>query len=222
MLQIFKFNDQEVRTVLKNNENWFVAKDVADALGYSSTAKMTARLDEGEVTVEYVSLPSKSGSADLALPSNNAAFISESGLYSAVLGSQKAEAKAFKKWVTSEVIPSIRRTGQYTLKDSPEVLNKIRARVEDLEAKYKKPAHMITPPVFGHIYMGPLQWHSIMYEMHSIAALSVNPMFAADKISTEYHKLCGGHITTYDRALEYLAEIRAQYEEGYDPALIAN
>ena len=107
-LQIFK-NEEfgAVRVVDQNGEPWFIAKDVAEILGYSDTAKMYRRLDKDE--------KSKIKSADLAFlnQTNDLVIINESGLYNAVLGSQKEEAKKFKKWITSEVIPSIRKTGGY-------------------------------------------------------------------------------------------------------------
>ena len=97
-----------------NGEPWFVAKDIAEILGYSETSAMTRTLDEDEV--------SNVRSADSAGRDNHLLIISESGLYSAILRSRRSEAKAFKKWVTSEVLPSIRKTGSYTAKSAlPEV-----------------------------------------------------------------------------------------------------
>lgn len=101
-IRVFHFQENEVRIVDVNGEPWFVAKDVAEILGYSETAMMTRRLDDDE-----------SISAKLAGMNMKSTLINESGLYNAVLGSNKPEAKAFKKWVTSEVLPSIRKTGSY-------------------------------------------------------------------------------------------------------------
>jgi len=102
-LQIFK-NEQfgEVRAINKEGQSWFVAKDISDILGYSETNRMTSRLDEDE-----------SISTRLVGMNMNSTLINESGLYNAVLGSKKVEAKQFKKWVTSEVLPTIRKTGGY-------------------------------------------------------------------------------------------------------------
>ena len=108
-VQVFQFRENEVRVVNVDGEPWFVAKDVADVLGYSETNRMTARLDDDE--------KSKIKSTVLVglknVGNNDVTIISESGLYNAVLGSSKPEAKAFKKWVTSEVLPSIRKHGAY-------------------------------------------------------------------------------------------------------------
>lgn len=104
--RIFSFNGIPVRTVIKDNEPWFVAKDVADILGYSETAAMARRLDEDEKTTLQIS---QTGSNY----KTNVVCITESGLYSAIIGSSLPEAKRFRKWVTSEVLPSIRATGGY-------------------------------------------------------------------------------------------------------------
>ncbi|MEM9424798.1 MAG: Bro-N domain-containing protein, partial [Spirochaetota bacterium] len=101
-----QFGPQEVRELEKDGEPWFVAKDVAEILGYSDTQAMTRSLDEDEKGVQ--TLHTLGGNQELTL-------ISESGLYSAILRSTKPEAKAFKRWVTHEVLPSIRREGRYEL-----------------------------------------------------------------------------------------------------------
>jgi len=104
-LNEFDFDGTPVRTVVEgDSEVWFVAKDVADILGYAKTNNMTERLDEEDKRTLYI-----------AASQNNQTLINESGLYTAVMGSQKEEAKRFKKWVTSEVLPSIRKTGGYNL-----------------------------------------------------------------------------------------------------------
>ncbi len=101
-MTIFNFNGKEVRTVMIESEPWWVAKDVAEVLEYSETAQMTRRLDDDEtISVNLTGMNMKS------------TLINESGLYNAILGSKKPEAKAFKKWVTSEVLPTIRKTGGY-------------------------------------------------------------------------------------------------------------
>ncbi|NYZ69722.1 Bro-N domain-containing protein, partial [Endozoicomonas sp. SM1973] len=90
----------ELRTVIKEGEPWFIAKDVAEILDYSVASAMTRHLDDDETRV---STRHMNGSPrDLII-------INESGLYSAIFRSRKEEAKAFKKWVTREVLPSIRK-----------------------------------------------------------------------------------------------------------------
>ena len=82
---------------MKDGEPWFVAKDVAEILGYSETERMTRRLDEDEKDTQKTSTPS--GKQEMTI-------INESGLYNAVLGSTKPNAREFRKWVTGEVLPS--------------------------------------------------------------------------------------------------------------------
>lgn len=94
----------KLRTMSIDGEPWFVAADVARALGYGHTPHMTRRLDEDEKGVRSVDTPG--GIQQLSV-------ISEAGLYSAVLGSKVPGAKAFKRWVTHEVLPSIRAKGGY-------------------------------------------------------------------------------------------------------------
>lgn len=101
-LQNFNFSGQEVRTITINNEPWFVGKDVADILEYSDTQAMTRRLDDEDFMTDKLS--------GMNMKST---LINESGLYTAILGSKKPESKQFKRWVTSEVLPTIRKHGAY-------------------------------------------------------------------------------------------------------------
>ena len=106
-LNEFDFDGYAVRTVLDDDsEVWFVAKDVADILGYAETSNMTERLDDDEKRKQTL---------QNGRNYTNQTLINESGLYNAVMGSQKGESRRFKKWVTSEVLPSIRKTGGYSL-----------------------------------------------------------------------------------------------------------
>lgn len=112
-LSIFKFEDQEVRTVIRDGEPWFVAKDVSDALGYSAASAMIRHLDDDEGGVSIVHTPSKNQHGEYEPVEQQMSIISESGLYHAIFNSRKEGAKEFRKWVTSEVLPSIRKTGAY-------------------------------------------------------------------------------------------------------------
>lgn len=112
-IQVFAFDSSAVRTIMIDGEPWFVAKDVAEILGYSETEKMTRRLDDDEV--QKIASPELGGANSMA---REFTIINESGLYASVLGSNKPEAKVFKKWVTSELLPSIRKHGAYALDGS--------------------------------------------------------------------------------------------------------
>jgi len=100
------YREHPVRIMEKDGEPWFMAKDVAAILGYSETAVMNRRLDDDEKTSLQIL-------QDGSNYTTNVTYINESGLYNAILGSTKAEARSFKKWVTREVLPSIRKTGAY-------------------------------------------------------------------------------------------------------------
>lgn len=103
----FKYEEQQVRTIEKNGEPWFVGKDVADILGYSDTAQAVRKHIDNE----------DKGVVEMTTPGGKqpVTIINESGLYSLILSSKLPTAKEFKHWVTSEVLPSIRKTGEYKI-----------------------------------------------------------------------------------------------------------
>jgi prophage antirepressor-like protein len=104
-MQIFKYENNDVRTVEMNGEPWFVLKDVCGVLGLSNHKVTAQRLDRDEVSQTYLT--------DSIGRKQETTVINESGLYSVILRSDKPEAKPFRKWVTSEVLPSIRKNGGY-------------------------------------------------------------------------------------------------------------
>lgn len=104
-IQIFKYENNDVRTVEMNGEPWFVLKDVCGVLGLSNHKVTAQRLDRDEVSQTYLT--------DSIGRKQETTVINESGLYSVILRSDKPEAKPFRKWVTSEVLPSIRKNGGY-------------------------------------------------------------------------------------------------------------
>lgn len=107
-LQIFKNTEfGEIRTVTIDNEPWFVGKDIAEILGYANASKALADHVDNDDKLNNESL--------LSLGQRGGWLINESGLYSLVLSSKLPSAKRFKKWVTSEVLPSIRKNGGYIL-----------------------------------------------------------------------------------------------------------
>ena len=106
-MQVFNYKSSQVRTVEINNEPWFVLKDVCAVLDLGSAHKVSERLDEDERN--HIPLTDSLGRKQ------ETTIINESGLYNVILRSDKPEAKPFRKWVTSEVLPSIRKTGSYAL-----------------------------------------------------------------------------------------------------------
>lgn len=118
-LQIFK-NEEfgEVRSLLINNEPCFVGKDVALILGYSNPQKaIRDHIDEDDKRTERIVHP-QGGTQDTVI-------INESGLYSLILSSKLPTAKKFKRWVTNEVLPSIRKYGVYQVPDDPMIALKL-------------------------------------------------------------------------------------------------
>jgi len=134
-LQTFKNNEfGEIRVVTKDKEPWFVGKDIAERLGYSETNAMTKRLD----TEDFMS-------DKLEGMNMKSTLINESGLYSAILGSKLPTAKKFKRWVTSEVLPSIRKHGTYMTSETieevllnPDTIIKIATALKEEQEKTKQ------------------------------------------------------------------------------------
>ena len=110
-LQIFNSEEfGQIRTIAINGEPWFVGKDVAEALGYSNSSKAVfAHVSEEDRILKTIEADSQNGN----VVKTQTAFINESGLYSLIFSSKLDSAKKFKRWVTSEVLPTIRKTGSY-------------------------------------------------------------------------------------------------------------
>ncbi|MED4353580.1 Bro-N domain-containing protein [Schinkia azotoformans] len=107
--RIFQYEEKNVRTILKDGEIWFVAKDVCSILEIQNVTQAVSKLDEDERSMFNIG---RQGEVNI---------INESGLYSLILTSRKPEAKAFKRWITHEVIPSIRKTGTYMIQKQNQV-----------------------------------------------------------------------------------------------------
>lgn len=139
----FAYDGHQVRVITRDGEPWFVARDVCDALAITNAGNVLAALDEDERSSIHI--------ADGTSGNPNRAIVSEAGLYSLILRSRKPEAKMFKRWVTHEVLPSIRRHGVYATDDAVEAmladpdsmiraltaLKKERARRQDIEASHR-------------------------------------------------------------------------------------
>lgn len=122
--QIFNFEKNEVRTFLVNDEPYFVGKDVASVLGYSNTPKAIR---------DHVDEEDKTQNESFTVNGTALMLINESGLYSLILKSKMPKARKFKRWVTSEVLPTIRKTGSYT--NVPQSFAQALRLAADLEEK---------------------------------------------------------------------------------------
>lgn len=131
-LSIFRYDGADVRTVMIDGAPWFVASDVVRILGYSAPSAMTRTLDEDEKGVHTLHTPG-------GLQEHT--VVSEPGLFSAILRSRVAGARAFKRWITHDVLPAIRQTGSYSIAPAApalpqsyaEALRELAASVEQRE-----------------------------------------------------------------------------------------
>jgi prophage antirepressor-like protein len=142
IVQTFNYNDRSVRTAGTPDHPLFVAKDVCEILDIGNVTDALARLDGDEF--DSIEVTDSIGRKQLTKA------VTESGLYSLILGSRKPEARQFKRWITHEVLPAIRKTGQYSVQKTPvEMLLEsarllveqerrqlaLEARVEEVEAR---------------------------------------------------------------------------------------
>lgn len=161
-LEKFQFNNHPVRVEIIDDEAWFVAKDICDVLGLSNGRVNVSRLDEDErdtVTIH-----------DAIGRKKQMAVVSESGMYNLVFKSHKPEAKQFRRWVTHEVLPAIRREGIFVAEPSPalpdngnslaiakqlvNVADEHDQRLSDLEQKMEEgvPVHFPEEPDSGVLF----------------------------------------------------------------------
>ena len=131
-VSLFRFDGQQVRTVIIDGEPWFVAVDVARVLGYSATEAMTRSMDADEKGMQNLQTPGGIQSVTV---------ISEPGLYEGILRSRVPAAREFKRWVKHEVLPQIRSTGQFGSQlpgNFAEALELAAVKVRELEAAEQK------------------------------------------------------------------------------------
>jgi len=127
-LQVFNYQGNEIQALAINGEPWWVLKEVCDVLEHSNSRKIAERLDEDEKGVTPIYTPG--GIQQMTI-------INESGLYNVILRSDKPEAKKFKRWLTHEVLPQIRRQGFYMGDLPPEKLLEMMAMMAELLSTLK-------------------------------------------------------------------------------------
>ena len=139
-IQVWNYESSEIRTVQVNGEPWFVLADVCKVLEISNSRNISSRLEPDEKGVTLV---------DTLGGTQKMTIINESGLYTVILRSDKPQAKPFRKWVTSVVLPSIRKTGSYSVQQpnafenlSPQlqVLIQMETRQKQIEARQAEQA----------------------------------------------------------------------------------
>ena len=128
-LQIFIYSGAQLRTIQQPDGLWWVLRDVCEVLGLSTPARVAERLDDDEKGVSLIHTPG--GKQEMTI-------INEPGLYSVILRSDKPEAKAFKRWVVHEVLPSIRKTGSYGMNtEALQELAEINRQLEQYRQRYE-------------------------------------------------------------------------------------
>lgn len=185
-LQIFNSEEfGEIRTVTIDNEPWFVGKDVAEALGYSNTRDALATHVSEEDKNTVVISDGKRGNP-------NQVVINESGLYALIFGSKLDSAKRFKHWVTSEVLPTIRKTGSY--QKPMTVAEQIRLLAlgnQDHEERIEKLENTMTIDYGQQKYLGDLVSRVV------IEVLGGKKSNAYDEIGKKVFAECNRDVKTY-------------------------
>lgn len=194
----FSFENLQVRALTDGNgEPWLVAMDVSAILGYSDAHKMTQRLDQEDVQNRQIS----------GFGNRGINLINESGLYAAVLGSTKEEAKKFRKWVTGEVLPSIRKTGSYQVSSAPNQMvpqtfgqalqlaadQQLVIEQQKAQLEADKPYTELAKAITGQETMGRRDWIGIMKNEYGLGAKEKQvTKFLMDKNYLYKDQLSGG------------------------------
>ena len=214
-LQVFQ-NEEfgSVRVVADDNNNpWFVAKDVCDVLTITNSRDAIANLDEDEKGVSVVATPS--GKQEMNL-------VTESGLYSLIFQSRKPEAKKFRKWVTSEVLPSIRKTGGYSngnnQNDSQliDVLIRSNEAITNLVSEFMKPRAEKPQPVEPK--QRPVKVKSQTAKKKFIGRREIDPgdrkQHVWNYIEASKIEACGGLDKLREDILDWVDERAKQMKKG--------
>ena len=182
--QIFNFEQNEVRTVLVNDEPYFVGKDVAEILGYKNGSRDINRHVDQEDRIKE-KLPQYQNGTLVS----ETILINESGIYSLVFGSKLPTAKKFKRWVTSEVLPIIRKHGMYAtdeLLDNPDLLIEVATKLKEertLRLVAEQRVHELQPK--ADYYDSILKNKSLM----AISIIAKNYGMSATKMNNLLHEL---------------------------------
>lgn len=202
MSELQIFNNAEfgsIRTLMLNDEPYFVGKDVAEILGYINTKDALAT----HVDAEDKRVIQRSENTTFEIPNRGLTFINESGLYSLILSSKMANAKKFKRWVTSEVLPAIRKYGAYAVDELLNDPDMLIAALTKLKAEREKTnALMATVAVQNQqiVEMKPkASYYDVVLNCKDLVAISV--------IAKDYG-------WSANRMNQYLHDKGVQYKQG--------
>ena len=199
-LQIFNNPDfGEVRTVTIDNEPYFVGKDVAEILGYSNTKDaLAAHVDEDDKTIIQ-----RSHFSTFDIPNRGLTIINETGLYSLILSSKLPTARKFKRWVTSEVLPAIRKHGVYAVDevlDNPDMLI---AALTELKSEREKTKSLTQTVAVQNQQIVEMKPKASYYDL----VLNCPSLLSATEIAKDYGK-------TANWLNKYLHEKGVQFKQG--------
>lgn len=189
----WNFSGQQVRTVEVNGEPWWVLSDVCRVLEISTPAKVSGRLDEDEKGM--TSIHTLGGKQNISI-------INESGLYSVILRSDKPQAKPFRKWVTSEVLPTLRKTGSYRMQDSYQISDPVKRAQRWIEEQQAR-AQLEMQVAVQTQQIQELQPKASYYDV----VLNCKDLLAISAIAKDYGK-------SAKWLNQYLHEKGVQYRQG--------
>lgn len=190
-LKTFTYQNEKVRTIEQNNEPWFVLKDVCDILGISKYRDTASRLDEDERGSVRVDTPG--GEQEMTA-------VNESGLYNVILRSDKPEAKPFRKWVTSEVLPSIRKHGMYAVDELIENPDLAIAALTALKEERAKSAKLETTVAVQEQQIAEMKPKASYYDL----ILNCKDLVSIGKIAKDYGKSAQWLNTLlHDKGIQY-------------------
>ncbi|WP_218831744.1 BRO-N domain-containing protein [Shouchella clausii] len=127
--EVFSYGENRITTLMIENQCWFLAKDICQVLEHTDVSKACARLDHEDKLIRTIFVSGQN---------RPMMFINESGLYQMILTSRKPEAKRFKRWVTSEVLPAIRKTGTYSVQQPQTQLEILQQSIEQMVLQEKR------------------------------------------------------------------------------------
>ena len=184
-LKTFIYESEEIRSFLDlNGDPWFIANDISSFLGYRMTSDATRLLDEEEKGTQI--LPTAGGPQKFTT-------VSESGLYSLIFASRRPGAKTFKRWVTSEVLPSIRKTGSYNKQFDLNDPKQLRILLLDYAAKIEKDQPKV------QFYDNFINAEGLYNLQNAARALNKNPNLFIDSLKNTYLFYQGTALVPYQR-----------------------
>lgn len=199
-LQIFENKDfGQIRVIEINNEPWFIGKDIATILGYTNTKDALKK----HIDAEDKQLIQRSQIATLEIPNRGLTIINESGLYSLILSSKLPTAKKFKRWVTNDVLPTIRKHGVYAVEevlDNPDMLI---AALTELKAERERRKALETTVVTQQQQISEMKPKATYYDL----VLNCRDLLPISVIAKDYG-------WSAIRMNNYLKDKGVQYKQG--------